>query len=172
MTLEKENKKIIIRRALLGLLIYAVAFLQNGSGRFPQLFGVRALLLIPLLVAIAMFEKEIPGIFFGLFAGALWDMVASGNNFNAIYLVIVGYVSGMLINTIMRCNIMTHLIISGFFITIYFVGYWAFNYLFKGLDGAVVLLLRYQIPGIIYTAVFAPFIFLAVRGIERTFEVQ
>lgn len=170
MAINSDKKKLIIRRALLGLVVYLLAFLQNGEGRFPSLFSVRAFFLIPAVVAIGMFEKEIPGILYGLFAGVLWDMVASGNNYNAIFLVIAGYISAMLITTIMRCNIATHFIITTLFLIIYSVGYWLFNYVFKGIDGAVFVLFRYYLPAIIYTCVFSPFIFLLVRFIEKKFE--
>lgn len=172
MTLEIQKKNLIIRRVLLGLLIFIVAFLQCDSGRFPQLFGIRALIIIPSVVAVGMFEKEIPGIFYGLFAGALWDTVASGNNFNAIIMVIAGYTAALLISTVMRCNIATHMIISAVFLLIYSFGYWAFHYLFKGYDGALLLLFRYYLPGILYTSVFSPFIFLIVRSIEKNFREE
>ena len=60
--------------------------MQNTDGFFPQIFGVRALLLIPAVVCAAMFERDIVGMLFGLFAGMLWDITASGNNGGRLYL--------------------------------------------------------------------------------------
>ena len=169
MTLETERKKLILRRGSLALILLVLSVLQNTDGFFPQIFGVRALLLIPAVVCIAMFERDMAGMFFGLFAGALWDMHASGASFNALYLFAVGFICGTLINTIMRNNIVTAFILSIVFIPVYVVGYWFFHYIVGGLDMAGFMFLRYYLPEIFYTALFLPLMFILVRGIEKIF---
>ena len=169
MTLETERKKLILRRGSLALILLVLSVLQNTDGFFPQIFGVRALLLIPAVVCIAMFERDMAGMFFGLFAGALWDMHASGASFNALYLFAVGFICGTLINTIMRNNIVTAFILSSVFIPVYIVGYWFFHYIVGGLDMAGFMFLRYYLPEIAYTALFLPVMFILVRGIEKIF---
>ncbi len=172
MILESQNKKIIIRRAILGLMLLAIAVIQNTDGLFPQPFGVRASLLIPAVVCVAMFERDMAGMFFGLFAGALWDTYTEGADFNALYLFIAGFVCGTLINTIMRNNIVTAALLSGFFIMIHPLIYWLFHYVFAGLDNAGFMFLRYYLPGMVYTAIFIPFMFIAVRAIEKKFSEE
>ena len=167
MTLETERKKLIMRRGSLALILLVLAILQNTDGFFPQIFGVRALLLIPAVVCIAMFERDMAGMFFGLFAGALWDMNASGASFNALYLLAVGFICGSLINTIMRNNIITAFLLSMVFIPVYIVGYWFFRYIVGGLDMAGFMFVRYYLPSIAYTAVFLPLMFILVRSIEK-----
>ena len=169
MTLETERKKLILRRGSLALILLVLSVLQNTDGFFPQIFGVRALLLIPAVVCIAMFERDMAGMFFGLFAGALWDIHASGASFNALYLFAVGFICGTLINTIMRNNIVTALILSMVFIPVYVVGYWFFHYIVGGLDMAGFMFWRYYLPEIFYTALFLPIMFIMVRGIEKLF---
>ncbi len=169
MTLETERKKLILRRGSLALILLVLSVIQNTDGFFPQIFGVRALLLIPAVVCIAMFERDMAGMFFGLFAGALWDMHASGASFNALYLFVVGFICGTLINTIMRNNIVTALILSMVFIPVYVVGYWFFHYIVGGLDMAGFMFLRYYLPEIVYTALFLPIMFIIVRGTEKIF---
>ena len=71
MSLSHENKNIYIRRALYALLLLLAAVLQNTQGLFPEIFGVRAMLLIPAVVCIGMHERDIAGLFFGLSAGRL-----------------------------------------------------------------------------------------------------
>ena len=169
MTLETERKKLILRRGSLALILLVLSVIQNTDGFFLQIFGVRALLLIPAVVCIAMFERDMAGMFFGLFAGALWDMHASGASFNALYLFVVGFICGTLINTIMRNNIVTALILSMVFIPVYVVGYWFFHYIVGGLDMAGFMFLRYYLPEIVYTALFLPIMFIIVRGTEKIF---
>ncbi len=172
MTLETQNKKLIFRRLCLALILLLLSVLQNTDGLFPQIFGVRALLLIPAVVCIAMFERDLFGMIFGLFAGALWDVFSSGASYNALFLLTVGFICGTLINTIMRNNVVTAGILSFAAITLYTVVYWLFNFVFSGLDSAAYMLLRYYLPGILYTAAFIPFMFIIVRSVEKHFSVE
>ncbi len=172
MTIENERKKLIIRRGSLALMLLILAVLQNTDGFFPQIFGVRALLLIPAVVCIAMYERDIWGMFFGLFAGAVWDIYSSGASFNALFLLTVGFICGTLINTVMRNNIVTATLLSSVFIPVYHVGYWLFHFVFTGLDSAQFMFLRYYLPGIAYTLVFAPLMFIIVRSIEKYYTEE
>ncbi len=172
MTLETERKKLILRRGSLALILLALSVLQNTDGFFPQIFGVRALLLIPAVICIAMFERDMAGMFYGLFAGALWDINAGGASFNALYLLAVGFICGTLINTIMRNNIITASLLAFVFIPIYIVGYWFFHYIVGGLDMAGYMFLRYYLPSIFYTALLLPPMFIIVRSIEKHFSEE
>lgn len=169
MTMETERKKLILRRGSLALILLVLSVLQNTDGFFPQIFGVRALLLIPAVVCIAMFERDVAGMFFGLFAGALWDMHASGASFNALFLLAVGFICGTLINTIMRNNVVTAFLLTMIFVPIYEIGYWFFHFIAGGLDMAGFMLLRYYLPGIVYTAVLLPVMFIFIRAVEKIF---
>ena len=172
MILEPERKKLILRRGSLALILLVLSVLQNTDGFFPQIFGVRALLLIPAVICIAMFERDMAGMFFGLFAGALWDMNAGGASFNALYLFAVGFICGTLINTIMRNNIITASILGMIFIPVYIVGYWFFHYIVGGLDMAGFMFLRYYLPSIVYTAALLPLMFIIVRSIEKHYSEE
>lgn len=172
MTIESQRKKLILRRICLALILLPVSVIQNTDGFFPQFFGVRALLLIPFVVCISMFERDICGMLLGLFAGALWDTVASGGSFNALYLTAIGFLCGTLINTIMRNNVVTAFILSTIATVIYNIGYWLFNYILGGLDNAAYMLLRYYLPSILYTVVLVPLIFIIVRSVEKKFAEE
>lgn len=172
MTLESQNKKLIIRRLCLALILLLISVLQNTDGFFPQIFGVRALLLIPAVVCIAMFERDIFGMLLGLFAGALWDVFSSGASYNALFLLTVGFICGTLINTIMRNNVVTASLLSVAAITFYNIVYWLFNFVLSGFDSAAYMLWRYYLPSILYTAVFIPFMFIIIRSVEKHFSVE
>lgn len=172
MTIETQRKKLIIRRICLALILLLLSVLQNTDGYFPQIFGVRALLLIPCVVCIAMYERDIWGMLLGLFAGALWDIFSSGASFNALFLLAAGFICGTLINTIMRNNIVTATLLTFISALIYNTVYWIFHFVVTQLDSAVFMLCRYYLPGILYTTVLTPLIFLAVRGIEKKFSEE
>ncbi|MBQ7837992.1 MAG: rod shape-determining protein MreD [Clostridia bacterium] len=172
MTLESQRKKLITRRLCLALILLLLSVLQNTDGFFPQIFGVRALILIPAVVCMAMYERDIWGMLLGLFAGALWDITASGASFNALYLLTVGFVCGTLINTIMRNNVVTAMILSTLATLIYNIGYWAVSFVGGGMDNAGFILIRYYLPSILYTMLFIPLTFITVRAVEKKFAVE
>lgn len=172
MTLESQRKKLITRRLCLALILLLLSVLQNTDGFFPQIFGVRALILIPAVVCMAMYERDIWGMLLGLFAGALWDITASGASFNALYLLTVGFVCGTLINTIMRNNVVTAMILSTLATLIYNIGYWAVSFIGGGMDNSGFILIRYYLPSILYTMLFIPLTFITVRAVEKKFAVE
>ncbi len=172
MTIETQNKKLILRRICLALILLLLSVIQNTDGFFPQLFGVRALLLIPCVVCIAMYERDIWGMVFGLFAGALWDISASGASFNALFLLAVGFLCGTLINTIMRNNVITATLLTFISSLIYNVGYWLFHFIFAQTDSSAFMLCRYYLPAIFYTTVLTPLIFFAIRALEKYFSEE
>lgn len=167
MSLSFENKNIYIRRAVYAVLIMLAAMLQNTQGLFPEIFGVRAMLLIPAVVCIGMHERDIAGLFFGLFAGVLWDAFSAGPpNFSAIMLTAAGYFCGLLISTVMRNNIMTALLLCISCIFIYNTAYWFFAYVIKGYDEAFVVYLRFYLPSVLYTVIFMPVFYYIVRTVK------
>ncbi len=172
MTLETQKKNLIFRRLSLALILLLTSVLQNTEGFFPQVFGIRALLLIPVVVCAAMYERDIWGMMLGLFAGALWDVFASGASYNALFLLTAGFICGTLINTIMRNNVVTASILTFIFSALYHIGFWFFNFVLTELDSAAFMLLRYYLPGIAYTTVFVPIIFIIIRAVEKKFSEE
>lgn len=167
-----KRKKIIIRRVCLAALILLLSVLQNTDGFFPQLFGIRALILIPAVVCTSMFERDIAGMLFGAFAGALWDVFSQGGDFNALFLLCVGFICGTLINTIMRNNIVTASLLSIVAATLYSIGYWLIHYFIADMDNPFRMLARYYLPAVGYTVVFAPILFIIVRAIEKKLSME
>ena len=55
------------------LIILICDLLQNVSGLFPEIYGARCFLLLPVSIILAMGEDERNGALIGLFAGLLWD---------------------------------------------------------------------------------------------------
>ena len=161
------QNKTFIRRLCLAAAVLLFSILQNTPGLFPEIAGIRAMPLIPLVTAAAMYERDIAGMLYGLFAGALWDVFASGNSFNAIYFLITGYVCGILINTVMRSNFATHLLLTAGAALIYNTGYWLWHYVFTGCDMKFYSLMRYYIPGTVYTLILSPLVFFLVMTLER-----
>lgn len=167
MALEKQKKLHIVRYAVTAVLILLFSVMQNTKGFFPEINGIRAVLLVQAVVCAAMFERDIAGMFFGLFAGLLWDMSASGNNFYAVFLLTVGFVSGSLINTVMRRSLITSVILSGAWLLVFFIGSWFFRFIVGGLDMKGYMLLHFYLPSFIFSFVLSPVFFFIFNELSK-----
>ena len=72
------------------LIILICDLLQNVSGLFPEIYGARCFLLLPVSIILAMGEDERNGALLGLFAGLLWDLTSGVHmGFNCIYIMLM-----------------------------------------------------------------------------------
>lgn len=166
--MRRNTKILIVRRLSFVILILFVNILQNTRGYFPEIFGARAFLLIPLVVCIGMFEREITGAVLGLFAGALWDVFSGlGDGYNTLFLMVIGAMCGLLINLLMRNHLLTALILCTGASVAYVLSYALFFIVAQGLDNAWFLIFRYYLPSCIYTLIFTPLFYIIVRAIMK-----
>ncbi len=166
--MKKENLHIYIRRAMLTIFIIVTAMLQNTAHLFPTIFGIRAFLLIPVVVCIAMFEKDVTAALFGAFAGMMWDMTSAvGDGFNTVFLMLVGSICGILINFLMRNNMVTALLLTSCSLILYSLSYWLIFIVAKGVEGGGIMLLTFFLPCCLYTLVFMPLIYIIIRAFMK-----
>lgn len=167
---KRENRMIYIRWAILAVIIVIVSLFQNTRGLLPEIYGVRAMPLIPLVVCIGMFERDWGSAALGLFAGLLWDGVsAHGQGFRSIYLMIIGCVCGLLLHYFMRRNLITALLLTSVALIVHNLLYWVFFLLIPGYDGAVSLLLEFYLPSCLYSLIFMPLFFAIMKSLHKRF---
>lgn len=171
--MRKRTKLLVIRRSLFFIFILIGHVLQNTSGFFPEIFGVRAYFLISLTVVLGLFERELPGALYGIFAGALWDSVSGlGDGFNALYLMLIGALCGILINTVMRNNLRTACLLSAAAHLLYALLYLVFFLLAEGVDSVGFLFLRYLLPSALYSLLFTPVFYYIVRAVMQKTKLE
>lgn len=164
----KENKNRIIRGILFAILIIIVSLFQNTPGFFPSIFGVRAMLLIPLICGIAMFEGETAGALYGLFAGALWDIVvAKGQGYHSIYLMLFGFACGYLLRQILRNNLLSSLFLCGVGTLLHQCVYWFLFFVVTGVPNMGYALYRFYLPNVLYTLALMPITYFFIRSIIK-----
>ncbi|MBQ3136637.1 MAG: hypothetical protein IJB74_04055 [Clostridia bacterium] len=162
-----SSRNIYIRRALTVLLVFLTALFQH-SGFIPELFGAPAMLLVPLTVCIAMFERSIPGMCFGVLAGALWDFALSGGDgFFSVMLTAVGFASGALVTFIFRNNIRAALLLSFGALSFCNAAHWLMFIVRKGYEGGFDLLFSRYIPSVFYSLVFVFVYYYIVSALQR-----
>lgn len=149
-----SSRNIYIRRTLTAVLVFLTALFQH-SGFIPELFGAPAMVLIPLTVCIAMFERSIPGMCFGVLAGLLWDFaISGGDGFFSVMLTAVGFVTGALVTFVFRNNIRAALLLSFGALTVCNVFHWLMFIVRKGYEGGFELLFSRYIPSVFYSLIF------------------
>jgi len=166
-----DNKNTIIRRVILALFLLLTYFFQNTGGLFPAPAGIHAILLIPLTVSIAMFEREFAGIFYGLAAGAMLDAFSSDTIcFHSVTFTIIGFAAGALITYLMRNNFVCAVILSAAFTFLYNTLYFIFYCAFDGIENPIAIYFRYFFLSVIYTVIFTPLYYFIVREISKKFK--
>lgn len=156
-----------IRRALIALLIFLTALFQH-SGIVPTLFSAPAMLLVPLTVCVAMYERSIAGMCFGTLAGLLWDFAsARGDGFFAVILTAAGFFTGALVTFIFRNNIRSALLLSFTALSLTNISYWLMFIFRKGYEGAGEVLRNIYIPSIFYSLIFTFLFYYSVRLIHQ-----
>lgn len=173
----KENKEEYKRKGIFLLLIIFTSILQNTGGLFPKVFSASAMPVIPLIVCIAMFEKEMTGMSLGLVAGILWDFASARmDGFYSVILTLTGFFCSYLIRRYMRNNIVTAVVYTVSASLGCSFAYWIFFVVMGGAEGAGMLLLNKYLLSVVYTVVFTPVYYYFVRMIYsnhiRTTEIE
>ncbi len=162
-----DNRLIYIRRILLAVLVVFTAATQH-IGALPEVFSAPAMILVPLVVSIAMFERSMAGLLFGVFAGVLWDFASvRGDGFFGVMLATIGFLSGTLITYFMRNNIYTALILSSGAAVLCNTSYWLLFIARKGYEGAVSVLFSYYLPSALYTIIYIFLYYYIVKYIVQ-----
>ena len=164
-----DNKPKYIRWAIFGALLVASVLLQNSVGGLLEFFGVRVFLCIPFLVAISMFEREVPAAIFGAFAGALWDVSSGVDGFNTIVLMALCALSSLLISHLMRNNLITALVLGAGSVTAYEIIYIAVR--FWGAGSPIRQIFTFYVPSLIITVVFVPVCYFIVKAIYKSYKI-
>ncbi len=166
-----QTKEKVKRFSLYALLLIGAHIFQNSLPIFPEIAGVRPTLLISVAVCIAMFEGEVVGAVAGFFAGALWDTVTvTADGYNALYLMVMCAVCGVLLRIFMRNNLITFTIMNTSITVFYFVTYVLFFIRARGIDGGAVLFARFYAPMALYSLLLTPIWYFIIRAINRKFS--
>lgn len=164
LTAKQKAKKYIIYF----LIIIVADFLQNVSGLFPEIYGARCFLLLPIAIIFAMGEEVLGGTIIGLFAGLLWDLTASVHmGFNFIFIALMCFIASALTSNIIRDTFITDMILSLITIFVYSTVYWLFFIIIKGVDGGEDTILNFYLPCGIYTAVLSPVLWLILNPLKN-----
>lgn len=136
------------------------------------MLGIRAFLLLPAVVCIAMFEREVAASLFGVFAGVLWDINVVNDGFNCIVLFLICAVCSLLISHFMRNNVITATVMGVGAVTVYIVIYVLFNYVFASVLPSTKQIFTFFLPSGLFTLVFVPLCYFLVSHIYEAHKTS
>lgn len=140
-----------------GLLLLGAALLQMAPHVFPEIGGARPCLLLPVVVSIAMFEGPIGGAAAGVAAGLLWDLYAARLfGFNALILLVIGCVCGLLVRLLIRNNVLSATLLILGALLVQGLLDWFCYYVIWMREEPLFVLWRFVLPNMAYTLVLAP----------------
>ncbi|MDR2558025.1 MAG: plasminogen receptor (KT) [Oscillospiraceae bacterium] len=156
------DKKIFFRWLCCFLVLLFFYMLMTG-GFFRRW---QPLLIIPLAIAVAMFEREVGSALFGAFCGLMID-TACGNLFgmSSVWLMPCALAASLLVMNLIRPNFVNHLwLVTVTCIIMAFMEYF-FKYFIWGEPNSNVVLILYIIPSYLSAVVLSPAVYFLIRAI-------
>ena len=153
--------------ALIALLLFR---LQSIPGLL-EIGGVRPLPLAALAVLVATMERELPGVLFCIFCEYLCDLyTVAPMGYYMFFLTVLGLICGLVIRNYLQPSL--SILAGAVLITAFFcrVVLFLFRYSLAGVAGAAPVLLRYDLPHAVYSAVLAVPLYYPVRALHRMAE--
>lgn len=156
---------------ILRICVYVVEFfvllaMQQTPGLVPEIFGGRPTLIIALFFAVSLLEGNYLSLFFGAITGLVLDIsMSSYIGLQVVIMGILGFLIGKIRRKIFRVNIWIFMALCLLFepILIFFRFY--MSYVIKGLENADIAFYNHILPGIIYTVILSPIIYLFNRPV-------
>ena len=154
-------KKVLCLLLIVAAYIIQFTFLPRSS--FP--FSVY--LLIPAVVAVAMFEYEFSGLFFGLFAGVLWDLASPlPDGIMAFSLALASLTVGLLSHYLLRNTLLTTLLFTSLMSILY--SFFALLIMNTGLDFSEFrnIFVRFYFPSVILSVMTSVPVYLLISKVS------
>ncbi len=166
MKLTKRDK--IKKYAVYFAFILAAALLQNVQNAWFSIGGARCFFLIPVAVLLGIDEDERTAAMLGLLSGIIWDTVSAQHmGFNAVFLMIVCYISSSLVTYLFRATYWVGVVSCAVSTLFYILTYWLLFVMAKGGDGAADSIWYFYIPCFIYTSVISLLLNPAIIAVKR-----
>lgn len=162
-----EISRITVKRIVFTVSVVALCVAQNSF--LPALgLTVPFFPVIPLTVAIAMFEHEFTGMWFGLFAGILWDIASPvTDGVITLFFTVTMCAAGLLTHYLLRCTLLSAMVITAAQTAAYLLLCFLFNCLSRSADVPVSYLLTFCLPAMILDLICTVPIYYFIKSIEK-----
>jgi len=148
------------------LLLFFFMLMTGGFFRLWQPFFI-----IPLVIAVSMFEREFGSALFGAFCGLMLD-TACGNLFgmSSVWLMPCALAASLLVMNLIRLNFINHMwMVTATCIIMAFMEYF-FKYVIWDTPNSEIILMRYIIPSYLSAIILSPAVYFLTRVISAKFS--
>lgn len=165
-----QRKKNSVKWLLYIFSLFLAFILQTTVGFF-QVFGVKPIFILPVMVYISMFEGELAGAVIGIVGGLFWDTAADKLlGFNAIIMMVICVSVALLVMYLVRVNVWNALLFVFAGALLQGLIDFFFYYLIWDYDYSYLILLKKILPTVLYTTLISPLFFFIIRKISYTFS--
>ena len=148
------------RRLTIGILCVLAALLQTTLLSYIQIASIRPNFPVILTVSFALMCGRVMGMTVGFFTGILLDIFGGGIlGFYALIYTLIGYCAGFTYRIFYDDDIKTPLLLIGLCDLVYGICQYVTTFLIRGRINALFYLKRIIIPEMIYTVIFAVFLY-------------
>ena len=168
----KRSRSQILKWVCYGLALFVCAALQTTPGLF-QFRQAKPLLILPLCLAVAVFEGEFAGALFGAVCGLMWDYTAGRTvGMLALELLLLCFAVGVLVQMYLQSGPGNFVVISTVAALLVLSCDWLFFYYMPGYSGAAERYLWFVLPSTVLTILPALVEFWYVRKVHTEFKID
>ena len=168
----KRSRSQLLKWGCYVLALFVCAALQTTPGLF-QLGQAKPLLVLPLCLAVAVFEGEFAGALLGTVGGLLWDYAAGRTvGMLALELLLLCFGVSVLVQLYLQVNFGNFAAVSTVTALLVLSLDWLFFYYMPGYSGAVERYLWFVLPTAALTIPVCLVLFGAVRRIHAEFKID
>ena len=168
----KRKSSQIFKWVCYTLLMLLCTVLQTMPGLF-QLGAAKPLYLLPLALAVSVFEGEFAGAIFGAVCGLMWDYTAGRTvGMLALELMILCFGVSVVVQLYLKDTPSNFVLLAVVCALLVLSADWLFFYYMPGYAGAVERFLRVVLPSALMTALVSWLLHRAVQRISTEFKID
>ena len=168
----KRKSSQIFKWVCYTLLMLLCTVLQTMPGLF-QLGAAKPLYLLPLALAVSVFEGEFAGAVFGAVCGLMWDYTAGRTvGMLALELMILCFGVSVVVQLYLKDTPANFVLLAVVCALLVLSADWLFFYYMPGYAGAVERFLRVVLPSALMTAPVSWLLHRAVQRISTEFKID
>ena len=168
----KRSRSQLLKWGCYVLALFVCAALQTTPGLF-QLGQAKPLLVLPLCLAVAVFEGEFAGALLGAVGGLLWDYAAGRTvGMLALELLLMCFALSVLVQLYLQGSTWNFALISMVTAALVLSLDWLFFYYMPGYASAVLRYIAFVLPSAVLTIPAALLAFWLVQRIHDGFRID
>ena len=168
----KRSRSQLLKWGCYVLALFVCAALQTTPGLF-QLGEAKPLLVLPLCLAVAVFEGEFAGALLGTVGGLLWDCTAGRTvGMLALELLLLCFAVSVLVQLYLQVNPGNFAAVNTMTALLVLSLDWLFFYYMPGYSWALSRWLTFVLPSAMMTLVPSLVLFSLVRHIYSAFKID